>query len=107
MIRWTFLLMLLTSSYALACEFDSDCAAGSHCVRQGGQMSGICASRTDPGGPVDRTSDPFQRANPSGQGCTSDTQCNFGCQCQKAPNQVYGVCTGGIGVNVGGMHSTH
>ncbi len=112
MVRWIVLAALwFGGSYAIACEFDSDCELGSRCARQPGSMSGSCAGGTLPAGPHQRGADPFDRGTHAASACSSDAECGFGGQCRKEDQKPIGTCVGGVGVGVNGVgvgiHGVH
>ena len=102
MIRGIFVLLLLASFPALACESSADCDPGSRCIHDPGQMTGVCVSalgnRT---GSANSAFDPLK--DPTSKACTSDVDCAYGGSCTKQAGQVHGVCAGGLS---GGMHGT-
>jgi hypothetical protein len=55
------LVLAMTASGALACEFDTDCQVESRCVKSRGGLYGICAGGLFPGNSNDRVPvrDPF------------------------------------------------
>ena len=95
MIRSLFVLLLVASLPAVACESNTDCDPGSRCTREPGQMSGVCISalnnRPDSASPFDKLK------APTGKTCQSDVQCGFGSSCNKKSGQVFGVCSGDMG----------
>ena len=95
MIRGLFVLLLLASCPAVACESNTDCDPGLRCTREPGQMSGVCVSvlnnRPDSPAPFDKLKGATAKT------CQSDVQCGFGSSCNKKSGEVYGTCTGDMG----------
>lgn len=79
--------LFFSSSYAVPCQFDSDCDVGSRCVKNG--MYGYCMGGMRPGNTNDRTP-----ATDSGGGggytCSFSSDCKVGYECVKSGLQ--GVC---------------
>lgn len=75
---------VLFAGAAGACSFDTDCAVGSQCVKQGG-LYGSCVGGMSPGNnndsaPVRYTND---ISGKKGNTCSYDTDCGVGGQCVK------------------------
>lgn len=80
--------LLLFSGYAIPCQFDSDCAIGSTCVKSGG-MYGQCMGGMNPGNSNDRApATDFGRGG--GYTCSFDSDCKIGYACIKSGMK--GVC---------------
>lgn len=83
--------MLLLSTPAMACMFNTDCAPGSRCVKHG--IYGVCAGGLNPGNnnddrPVYAPLDPNRSV---GNTCQFNTDCGPGSRCYKESG-IYGVC---------------
>ena len=89
------LAMLLISSPALACQFHTDCDAGSRCEKDRGQLYGVCKSGLNPGNSFDRKPvyDPLDDSR--GDTCSFNTDCSPGSRCEKEPGSLYGTCVSG------------
>lgn len=105
--------LLLFGTYSVhACQFDTDCNAGSKCVKQGSSMYGSCVGGLNPGNAYDRkpTYDPLdlnrgwgnkstgdaRRGNRDADGtrgdtCSFDVDCGPGSKCVKG-NGIFGTC---------------
>ena len=78
----------------LACQFDTDCAVGSQCLKESGQLNGICAGGMNPGNDDDRqpVQDPLDPNQSVGNTCSFDVDCGPGNKCLKGSGQIKGVC---------------
>ena len=87
------LIVLSFASGAVACQFDTDCAPGSKCLKAPGSLYGICAEGIFPGNDNDRV--PVRHWNPLkakvGNTCQFDTDCDIGGRCMKSRGSIYGV----------------
>jgi hypothetical protein len=88
--------ILLTSTPAIACIFDTDCGPGSKCLKGDGPY-GVCADGIAPGNSNDQT--PAQEQPPdlngtTGETCNFDPDCGLGSKCLKSSGSVSGVCMG-------------
>ena len=86
---------LVMPGVAFGCQFDTDCDVGSRCLKQRGEIQGICAGGMNPGndydeGPIyDNSLDPNETV---GNTCSFDVDCGPGSKCLKARGQLKGVC---------------
>ena len=83
---------LLAAAPAAACEFDSDCAPGSRCVKRAGFVYGVCLGGSQPGEDQQPPTDPLDPGGRVGTRCEFDSQCGPGAVCAKDPGSVYGAC---------------
>ena len=88
------LVAALAAAPAGACEFDSDCAPGSRCVKRAGFAYGICLGGDQPGNDedVNPPTDPLDPGGKVGTRCEFDSQCGPGNVCMKEPGSLYGAC---------------
>ena len=98
---------------ALACSFDTDCNVGSKCVKQGGNLYGVCVGGLNPGNAYDRqpvydpldmnrgssrtgsTGDSRKRQDSNGtygDTCSFDLDCGVSGKCVKKSGSLYGTC---------------
>jgi hypothetical protein len=79
---------------ALACQFNTDCGVGSHCLKAGGQIYGICAGGMNPGNNFDQSPvhSPLDPNGTVGNTCGFNTDCGPGSRCAKGSGQIQGVC---------------
>ena len=84
----TAIALMLSSTYAISCSFDTDCDVGSKCIKNGG-LYGYCMGGMNPGNSYDR-----EPATDLGGGggwtCSFNTDCDPGYTCLKSGLQ--GVC---------------
>ena len=88
------LVLLLFSSEVWACSFDTNCSPGSKCLKQPGQIYGVCMGGIQPGNKWDRQPvyDPLDPNRTTGNTCSFDTHCGPGSKCVKSTGSIYGVC---------------
>jgi hypothetical protein len=86
------LALLAASSSAIACQFTVDCDVGSTCVKQDGQLDGVCVGGINPGNRGD--DDPYKddMGGTVGMTCSFNTDCDVGEKCVKEGGQIDGVC---------------
>jgi len=92
--KFIFLVFFLTSSSLAACEFDTDCAVGSVCIKSGMNIYGVCAGGMNPGNSNDSQPvyKPLDVVGTYGNTCQFDTDCGPGKSCLKSSFSLYGVC---------------
>lgn len=76
--------------YAYSCSFDVDCAVGSHCVRDLGELEGVCVGGLFPGNrhDLDPPRDPLWEGY--GRACVTTLDCEPGHRC--VGEGIYGTC---------------
>jgi hypothetical protein len=86
--------LLLVSSSAFACAFDTDCQPGSKCIKPSGSIYGVCAGGISPGNSYDDEPvyDPLDPNETVGNTCSFDTDCGPGGKCLKSSGSIYGTC---------------
>lgn len=87
-----FLLALVHAQHGFACVADAECMPGSKCLKQQGQVFGVCVGGRLPGNSYDQTPvmsppDPMY-ANT----CVADVECGLNLSCIKSQGSVMGVC---------------
>ncbi len=88
-----FLFLMAVSAGSIACEFDLDCDLGSKCIKEVGELDGICMGGRFPGNDNDRT--PFvpdDKWSSEGETCSLDLDCEIGEKCAKPHSRLEGVC---------------
>jgi len=80
--------LMLSSTHAISCSFDTDCGVGSKCIKNGG-MYGYCMGGMSPGNSYDRRPATDLRGG-GGWTCSFDTDCDSGYTCLKSG--LHGVC---------------
>jgi hypothetical protein len=87
------LALVLGSSQAIACSFDTDCSPGSKCVKGSGQVVGVCTGGNFPGNKYDQKpyTDPFDPNRTAGKTCSFNLECGPGSRCALGLG-IYGVC---------------
>lgn len=83
-----------TSASLYACQFDTDCQVGSKCLKQSGQLDGMCVGGLNPGNRND--DNPYSNGldinKTEGNTCSFDTDCGPGSKCMKGAGQLEGTC---------------
>jgi hypothetical protein len=84
----------VVTSVGHACSFDTDCGVGSKCIKQSGQIYGICAGGMNPGNSNDQQPvySPLDPNRTVGNTCQFDVDCGLGSRCFKSMGQIQGVC---------------
>lgn len=79
---------------AWACSFDTDCQPGSKCVKERGQIYGVCMGGLFPGNTNDRqpVTAPLDPNQTTGNTCSFDVECGPGSKCVKNSGSINGVC---------------
>jgi len=85
---------LLQPSSGRACSFNTDCEVGSKCLKESGQIYGICVGGMNPGN--DNDAQPvYSPTDPNGtlgDTCDFDVDCGPGSRCVKESGRIHGVC---------------
>jgi hypothetical protein len=92
--KYLLLLLFVLSSSSYACSFDTDCEVGSKCLKQRGQIEGVCIGGLFPGNKNDRApvKDWLDLNGTAGNTCSFDIDCGPGSACIKSRGAIEGVC---------------
>ncbi len=85
----------LIPEQAVACSFDADCQAGSHCIRPSGAIYGVCAGEFSRETNVPQPFYPPPDLEMIGNRCTLDIDCGLTNRCLKSAKTDDGVCIRG------------
>jgi hypothetical protein len=93
-VAFMFAIVFSLLNVAVACDFDTDCNPGSKCVKQNGQLHGVCAGGLFPGNNNDRKPvyAPLDINRTYGNTCSFDTDCGPSSACVKEPGSIKGTC---------------
>ena len=80
--------LVLASSWAFGCAFDSDCDIGSKCIKNGG-IYGYCMGGMNPGNSYDQHP-ATDIMGGGGDTCSFNTDCDIGYECVRSG--LKGVC---------------
>lgn len=88
--------LVITATASLACSFDTDCQAGSHCLKSSGSIYGVCAGGLFPGNTHDQqpVHAPLDLDRTYGNTCSFDIDCGVSNRCVKSSGSITGVCMG-------------
>lgn len=85
----------LVPGQSAACSFDTDCQAGSHCIRPSGAIYGVCAGEFSRETIVPQPFYPPPDLEMLGNRCTLDIDCGLNNRCLKTAATNDGVCVRG------------
>ena len=87
-------MLVFLSNASYGCSFDTDCQVGSKCLKQNGQIVGVCIGGLFPGNKNDRTpvKDWLDINGTVGNTCSFDVDCGPGSACIKSRGAIEGVC---------------
>jgi hypothetical protein len=92
--KFAVVMLLLSTSTALACRFDTDCHLGSICLKGAGSPYGVCAGGPFPGNRYDRYPVRYlwDLNHTIGRTCRLDFTCGPRSICMKGKYLMDGVC---------------
>ena len=92
--QFAFLIFTLIVMNSMACQYDFDCQTGSRCMKESGNIYGICQGGMNPGNANDQLpiTDPLDLDQTVGDTCQFDIDCGVSNVCIKESGYIIGVC---------------